>query len=86
VDDAVLLRVRQPGEQALEHADDLGERQLSDQRPERTSFEVLHRDERGAVVLEVLVHGHDVRMVQGPRQLGLAEEALDESRIGRAEG
>ena len=70
VDDAVLLRVCQPGEQALEHADNLGERQLSDQRPERTSFEVLHRDERGAVVLEVLVYGHDARMVQGPPSAG----------------
>ena len=86
VDDAVLLRVGEPGEQALEHAADLRQGHLADVRAQRAALDVLHRDVRRAVVLEVVVHGDDVRMAQRAGHARLAQEALGERRVGGVEG
>jgi hypothetical protein len=84
--DPVLLGVREPGEQPLEHAGDLGERHLPDVAAQRPALDVLHRDVRRAVVLEVVVDRDDVRMRERPRDARLAQEALGERRVGRVEG
>ena len=85
VDDAVRLRVGEPGEQAFEHAADLRQRHPADVRAQRAALDVLHRDVRRAVVLEVVVHGDDVRVRQRPGHARLAQEALGERRVGRVE-
>ena len=85
VDDPVLLGVREPGEQPLEHAADLRERQLPDVRAQRPALDVLHRDVRRAVVLEVVVDGDDVRVRERPGDARLAHEALARTR-GRSRG
>ena len=75
------LGVGEPGEQALEHAADLRERQLPHVRAQRAALDVLHRDVRRAVVLEVVVHGDDVRVAQRAGHARLAQEALRERRV-----
>jgi hypothetical protein len=85
VDDAVLLAVGEPRQQALEHPADLRHRHLADVRAQRAALDVLHRDVRRALVLEVIVHGHDVRVAQRARDTRLAHESLRERGIGRME-
>ena len=85
MDDPVLLGVREPGEQPLEHAADLRQRHVPDVRPQRAALDVLHRDVRRAVVLEVVVHGDDVRMAQRAGDARLAQEALRERGVRRVE-
>ena len=46
VDDPLGLRVRERGEQAVEHAHHLRQGQRADERPQRAALEVLHRDVR----------------------------------------
>ena len=53
---------------------------------ERLPLHVLHREEQLAVDLSVVVRAHDVRVVEHRRQLGLAQEHLDASRISRRVG
>ena len=84
--DAVRFRVRQPGQQALEHAADLRHVHPPDVRAQRAALDVLHRDVGRAVVLEVIVHGDDVRMRQRARHARLAQETLGERGIGGVEG
>jgi hypothetical protein len=85
VDDPVLLGEREPGEQPLEHAADLRERQVPDERPQRAALDVLHRDVGRPVVLEVVVHGDDVRVAQGAGDARLAQEPLRERGVRRVE-
>ena len=73
------------GEHALEHAGDLRQRHPPDVRPQRAALDVLHRDVRRAVVLEVVVHGDDVRVAQRAGDARLAQEALRERRVGGVE-
>ena len=47
--------------------------------------QVLHRDVRQPVRLEVVVHGDDVGVAEGARQPGLAQEPLRERGLGGAE-
>jgi len=86
VHDAVRLRVGQPGEQALEHAADLRQRELADVRAQRAALDVLHRDVRRAVVVEVVVDRDDVRVRERARDARLAQEALGERGVRRVEG
>ena len=58
---------------------------LPDERPQRAALDVLHRDVRRAVVLEVVVHGDDVRMAQRAGHARLAQEALRERGVGGVE-
>ena len=85
MDDAVRFRVSEAGEQALEHAADLRQVHPADVRAQRAALDVLHRDVRRAVVLEVVVHGDDVRVRQRTRHARLAQEALGEGGIGGVE-
>ena len=64
------------GQDTLEHARDLRHRQPPDRRAQRAPLDVLHRDVRDAVLLEVIVDGHDVRMIERARDAGLAHEPL----------
>ena len=64
MDDASPLGMGEPGEQPFEHPADLRQVETADQRSQRAALEVLHRDERCALVLEVLVHRDDVRVAQ----------------------
>jgi len=48
---------------------------------ERFPFEVLHDDERGAVLVADVVQGADVRMIELRGRAGFAVEALAELRI-----
>ena len=64
VHDVVGVGVREAGEDALEHAADLRQRELADPRPQRAARDVLHRDVGRAVVLEEVEHGDDARVVQ----------------------
>ena len=64
VGDAVALRVREPGEHALEHAEHLRQLERADQRPQRAAGDVLHRDVGHAVVLEEVEQRDDVRVVE----------------------
>ena len=73
------------GEQALEHAADLRQRHPPDVRAQRAALDVLHRDVRRAVVLEVVVDRDDVRVAQRAGDARLAQEALGERRVGRVE-
>ncbi len=74
-----------PGEQPLEHAADLRERQVADERPQRPALDVLHRDVRRPLVLEVVVDGDDVRVAQRAGHPRLAQEALGEGLVGGME-
>jgi hypothetical protein len=67
VDDSTCMSVAEPGEDPFEDAGDLRQREARQDAAQRAALEVLHRDEGGAVVLEVLVHGDDVRVVERPR-------------------
>ncbi len=82
VHDAARLGVRQPREDALEHPGDLRQRQVRDERPQRPALDVLHRDVRGALVLEEVVDGDDVRMAERAGDTRLADETLGESGVG----
>ncbi len=84
--DATLLGVREAGQGAFQHAADLRQRHVPDVRPQRPAVDVLHRDVRRALVLEVVEHGDDVRVRERARQPGLAQEAPGDRRIGRVEG
>ena len=53
-----------PASSAFEHPAGLLQAKTADERSERPALEVLHRDERGAFVLEVLVHRDDVGVAQ----------------------
>ena len=82
MDDPVLLGVREPGEQALEHAADLRRASVAPTYgPQRAALDVLHRDVRRAVVLEVVVHGDDVRVAERAGDARLAQEALGERGV-----
>ena len=76
------LRVGEPGEHALEHADDLRQRRAcpTSGRSEPRG-EVLHRDVRHAVVLEEVEHRDDVRMVERAAEARLVHEALRRRRV-----
>ena len=69
-------------EHALEHAGHLRERQPPDERPQRAALEVLHGDERHALVLEVLDHRDDARVVEPARHARLVQEAVRERGVG----
>jgi hypothetical protein len=83
MDDSARLGVLEPCEQAFEHARDLRKGQGAHVRAERAALDVFHRDVRGALVLQVLVHRDDVRVVEGGGDPRLADEALEERMIGR---
>jgi len=83
--DARAAGVGDGGQQVLEHARDLRQRQVSDERAQRPALDQLHRDVRRAAVLEVLVDGHDVGVVQRARHPRLAQKTLGERRVARVE-
>ena len=85
VDDAACLGVRKARQQSLEDADHLRKRQPGDHRPQRSALQVLHRDEGRPLVLEVVVHRHDVRMAERAGDVRLANEPLGECGIGGVE-
>ena len=86
VGDPAALRVRQAREQALEHAHRLGDREVVQVLAQASALDVLHRDVRPALVLEVVEHRDDVRMVQRPGELRLAREARrEDALVGDAE-
>ena len=64
VDDPAGVRVGEARQDALEDARGLEQRETGEPPSQRPAVEVLHGDERGALVLEVLVHRDDVRVVQ----------------------
>ena len=86
VDDALRGRLGEAAEHALEHAGDVRERQPADERPQRPALEVLHRDERHAVVLEVLDHRHHARVVERAADARLLQEAIGERGVGGVRG
>ena len=85
VHDPGLLGGRQPRQHALEHARDLRQVELADERPQRPALDVLHRQVRDALVLEVLVDRDHVRVGERARQPRLAQEALGVRRVLPAE-
>ena len=72
--DAVVLGVAEPGEDALEHAEDLRRPQLADERPQRSARHVLHGHVRHAVLDEEVEQRDDVGMVERSGQPRLADE------------
>ena len=82
VDDSGRVGRGQAGQHPFEHAGRLREGQPPHDGPERSALEPLHGDIAGALVLEELVDGDDIRMAERPGQPRLAEEALDAARIG----
>ena len=82
VHDPLRGRLGEPAQHALEHARDVRQRQPPDERPQRPALEVLHRDERHAVVLEVLDHRHDARVVERAGDARLVQEAAGERGVG----
>jgi hypothetical protein len=86
VHDALRGRLGQTAEDAVEHARDLGEREPPDERAQRAALEVLHRDERHALVLEVLDHRHHARVIERAPDARLVEEAPRERRVGDVGG
>ena len=85
VDDRALLGRAEPGEDAVEHAADLRRRHRADVRPQRPALHPLHRDVRGALVLEVVEHGDDVGVRQRAGEPRLAHEAAGDRRLGGVE-
>ena len=59
------------------------ERELADERPQRALLHVLHRDVRDALVLEVVVHGDDVRVAHRAGDPRLGDEAAGPGRVAR---
>ena len=86
VHDPLRLGAGQAGQHALQHAGALGQRHPPHPRPQRAPLDVLHRDVRRPVVLEVVVHGHDVRVAERTGHARLAHEPLRERGVGRVEG
>ena len=84
--DPLRLGAGQAGQDALQHAGALGQRHPPHPRPQRAPLDVLHRDVRRPVVLEVVVHGHDVRVAERTGHARLAHEPLRERGVGRVEG
>ena len=82
MDDATRLGVRKAGEQPFEHARDLRQAELVHERAQRSALDVLHGDERGALVLEVVEHRDDVRMAERRDEPRLPQETLRERRVG----
>ena len=82
VDDAVVVRVRQRAGQLGPDAHDVRHGQpvagrRGEPRGERAARHVARDDEQRAVVLDDVVHGHDLRVVAQPRhQPRLAPDAL----------
>ena len=77
VDDARRVRVREPGEHALEHAAELGRLEPTHPRAQRTARHVLHGDVTHPVVLEDVEHGDDALVVERAGQPRLADEPAD---------
>ena len=80
--DAAGLGVGEPGENALEHAGDLRQLEVADERAQGSALDVLHRDVRRALVLEEVVDGDDVGVAERAGDARLAYEALGEGGIG----
>ena len=86
MDDALAMRVGQAGAELLDPLQPLGDRQrrlAPDDLAQRLAVDVLHRDERQAVVLVDVEDGDDVGMTERAGRLRLAREAL--ARFGRIE-
>ena len=83
--DPVGLGVGEPGEHAFERPEDLREREVADEPPQRPAAHVLHRDVRHAAVLEEVEERDDVGVVEPGREPRLAHEALGERRVGGPE-
>ena len=81
MDDPARLRVREPGQDALQHARDLRQLEVADERAQRAALDVLHRDVRRPLVLEEVVDGDDVGVAQRAGDARLAHEALGEGRV-----
>ena len=77
VDDARRVRVREPGEHALEHAAELGRPEPAHPRAQRAARHVLHGDVTHPVVLEDVEHGDDALVVERAGQPRLADEPAD---------
>ena len=80
VHDAGRLRVCQRRQHALQYARDPSQRQAPHVLAQRAARDVLHRDVRRASVLEVLMHGDDVRVVERAGEPRLAQEPVREVR------
>jgi hypothetical protein len=77
--------VGEPGEDPLERAGDLRERQaVAHVGAEGAALDVLHRDVRRPLELEEVVNGDDVRVVEAPGEPRLAHEALRDGEVGDA--
>ena len=83
MDDAAVLGAGQRGEDALEHAGGLRERERADVGPQRPARDVLHRDVADAVTLEEVEHGDDVRVRERAGEARLAQEAAHDGRVAR---
>jgi hypothetical protein len=74
MDDPAPLGVLEAGEHVGQHAAHLRQPERADVRPQRPPLEVLHRDERVAARLEVVVDRDDVRVRERARQPRLPQE------------
>ena len=84
VDDARAVRLverRRDLDRRLERLVDR-ERALRQPIRQRLAFEILHDEERGAVLLADVVQRADVRMIELRDRAGFAIEALAELRVG----
>ena len=84
VDDAAAVgepRRLEDLDRDLDRTDRIERRLLADHLLERAAGQVLHHDVVGVVVGPAVIHADDVGVLQAGGGLGLAAEALDESRI-----
>ena len=86
MDDPVLLGVREPGEQPSSTPPIWASDMLPTygRSEPRSTYSIAMYGV--PVVLEVVVHGDDVRVAQRPGDARLAQEALGERGVGRVEG
>ena len=76
------MRMPEPCEYALEDAGDLGQREAGNDAPERSTLEVLHRDERGPSCSKYSWTVTMFGWLSEPGNARLAQEALHEGGVG----
>ena len=84
MDDARAVRFVERRRDLDRRPERLVDRQRALRQPirQRLAFEILHDEERGAILFADVVQRADVRMIELRDRAGLAIEALAELRVG----